>query len=105
MDQDRNFIEIKPALPNPVTTDQAFLKLIVERLDLMNALLLDVCTYTQRMVEALANAKTVNVTFDVEKLAERLNLQRELAAKPSAFEDLTTSANTSRLKRASKTSE
>lgn len=120
----------KPVLPNPVTTDQAFLKLIVERLDLMNALLIDICTHTQRTQQAVEKAsnniidvetavqeaKSVNVNFDVQKLAERLNLQRELAAKPSALEDVPKSVGEGRkrtknetgdtlhLKRESKTS-
>ncbi|SRR5258706_8431226 len=87
--------ETKPKLPDALTTDQVFLRLIIERLDLSNALLIDLCTYATQCNDllgrvdnsiidvetAIEKAKAVNVNFDIDKLAERLNL-----AKPSALE-------------------
>ena len=108
------FVAIKPQLPTAITNDQAFLRLIIERLDLTNALLIDILSDLSRLnnniidVESMIKAaKTVSVNFDVEKLAERLNLQREIAETPAAFEDTEfknlATGSTVRLKRAGKT--
>ena len=68
MDQDR-----KPQLPNAITNDQAFLRLIIERLDQQAAILTDMCDVLCTVKETIEHAKTVQGNFEGEKLAEKLS--------------------------------
>lgn len=95
----------KVVLPGVVTNDQAFLRAIVERLDQTNAIMTDMCDLLCAVKEAtdklngnlidvetaVQQTKTVQVNFDVDKLATKLS--------DASF----TTGNTSRLRRESKT--